>query len=375
MNVVVVLAQPPLLEGGAPGRCAIALLRGLRAHGVEVSAIAARGQWAFNGSPPPDLPLEVVDVRPQNGGWRARVQMLRRPSGYLSRGPFGDRVRELSASADVLHLEETHTGWCDLGLSVPSLVHPHHLTRLDASLPPPWRKELFGASLSRLADRLAAVRHRYLVASSPIIAEQLRSLAPRAEIVLAPLSLDPTHYPSAALDGPPVAGIIGTGTWPPTAASILRLVSRVWPLVHREVPEATLRVAGRGVADLGLESGNGVEVVGEVDSAASFIRGLSLLLYPIERGSGMKVKVLEAIASGVPVVTTRFGAEGVEGGDGVVIERSDAELAAAAVSLLRDDVERRERGRAARVAFLERHAPEVATAPLVDLYHRMVARG
>src|SRR6478672_12724383 len=156
MNVVVVLAQPPLLEGGAPGRCAIALLRGLRAHGVEVSAIAARGQWAFKGLPPPDLPLEVVDVTPQNGGWRGRAQMLRRPSGYLSRGPFGDRVRELSASADVLHLEETHTGWCDLGLSVPSLVHPHHLTRLDARLPPPWRKELFGASLSRLADRLAA---------------------------------------------------------------------------------------------------------------------------------------------------------------------------------------------------------------------------
>ena len=100
-----------------------------------------------------------------------------------------------------------------------------------------------------------------------------------------------------------------------------------------------------------------------------------MLLYPIERGSGMKVKVLEAIASGVPVVTTRFGAEGVEGGDGVVIKRTDAELAAAAVSLLRDDVERRERGGAARAAFLERHAPEVATAPLVDLYHRMVARG
>jgi len=39
------------------------------------------------------------------------------------------------------------------------------------------------------------------------------------------------------------------------------------------------------------------------------------------------------------------------------------------------DVERRERGGAARAAFLERHAPEVATAPLVDLYHRMVARG
>jgi hypothetical protein len=49
----------------------------------------------------------------------------------------------------------------------------------------------------------------------------LRSLAPRAEVVLAPLSLG--HYLSAVLDGPPVAGLIGTGTWPPAAASIVRL--------------------------------------------------------------------------------------------------------------------------------------------------------
>ena len=42
MKVLVVLSQPPLPEGGAPGRCAVALLRGLTAHGLDVKAIAAR---------------------------------------------------------------------------------------------------------------------------------------------------------------------------------------------------------------------------------------------------------------------------------------------------------------------------------------------
>jgi glycosyltransferase involved in cell wall biosynthesis len=85
----------------------------------------------------------------------------------------------------------------------------------------------------------------------------------------------------------------------------------------------------------------------------------------------MKVKVLEAVASGVPVVTTPAGAEGIAAGDGVVIAEGDEALAAAAARLLADADERRERGAAARRAFLERYAPEPATRPLVELYRRM----
>ena len=56
------------------------------------------------------------------------------------------------------------------------------------------------------AERAAVRRHRYLVASSPLVADALRAAAPRAEVVLAPLSLDPALYPAAPLDGPPTAG-------------------------------------------------------------------------------------------------------------------------------------------------------------------------
>jgi glycosyltransferase involved in cell wall biosynthesis len=236
----------------------------------------------------------------------------------------------------------------------------------------PWRRQFREVLESDLAERAAIRRHRYLVASSPVIATALRRRAPSSEIVLSPLSLDPADYVPAPLDGPPTAGIIGTAGWPPTASAMKNLVTRIWPAVQTRVPEARLLVAGRGTSGLALPDGRHVEVLGEVESARQFFRQLSVLLYPLDQGSGMKVKVLESIASGVPVVTTPSGSEGIDAESGIVVETDDRRLADAAVAILSDAEERRERGRTARASFERLYTPAAATAPLADLYRRMV---
>jgi glycosyltransferase involved in cell wall biosynthesis len=371
MRVLVVLAEPPLPEGGAPGRCAVGLLRGLVGHGLDVTALAARQTGAASGAPPSDLPVEIVTVPPDPPGWRGRAQRLERPRGWLSRGVFGERVRELARQADVLHLDETQTVWCDRGTETPAALHVHYLIREDRRWPLPWSHDLRHFLEFVLAERAAILRHRHLVASSPRVADELRRMAPRSQVVVAPLCLDPRLYARAALDGPPTVGIIGTASWPPTRAAVLRLVTRVWPLVHRAIPEARLVVAGRGMAGLAdPRDVPGLTIEGEVPSAAAFLGGLSVLLYPLERGSGMKVKVLESIACGLPVVTTPAGAEGIEV-EGVSIHLDDRALAAAAVELLSDPAARQEQGALARAAFLARYAPAPATRPLVALYREM----
>lgn len=373
MRVVVALTQPPAPGGGAPGLCALGLLRGLAAHGVDVRAIAARQHFALPAEPPADLPVELVDVPPEQPGMQTRLRAYRYPRGELGRGPFAERVRDACRDAAVLHLEETETAWSGRGATIPSLVHVHYRARRDRPLGAPWRREFRDVALSSLAERWAIRNHRWLVASSPVVAETLRAEAPQAEVVVAPLSLDPSLYGRAPLDGPPVAGIIGTASWPPTADAIHRLVGDVWPRVRRLVPDARLVIAGRGSDRIGIVEADGVEVAGEIESTTEWLLGLSVLLYPVARGSGMKVKVLEAIASGVPVVTTAAGAEGVDGGDGVVVEADADAIARAAAAILGDASERRERGAAARAAFDARYAPLPATAPLVDLYRRMAS--
>lgn len=344
------------------------LIRGLRTNGVEVAVLAARPRHAEQGEAPEDLSVEVlpIPVPPR----RTLGQRLRRPLDELGE-PFAERVREASRHADVVHLEESALSWSDHGVASPSLVHLHYRALWDRSLGWPWQRQFRQVGEFALLERMAIRRHRYLVASSPRVAHSMQATNRDAEVVLAPLSLDPRYYPPATLDGPPTAGLIGTAKWAPTAVAMRRLVTRVWPLVRRRVPEARLVVAGRGTSDLALPSVPGVDVVGDVVSSAAFLRGLSVLLYPLERGSGMKVKVLESIATGLPVVTTPEGAEGIEAGDGVVVASDDGQLAAAAAAILADSAERGQRGSMARRAFMQRYRPGPATEPLVDLYRRM----
>jgi glycosyltransferase involved in cell wall biosynthesis len=375
VKVVMVMPEPPNPEGGAAGRCAAGLLAGLSAdERVELSAIAARFPEAAEDWSPCGVPVEVVPVPHQNR-LEAWSDLVRRPLGNLSRGEFEKRVRRLAADADVFHLDQVHTAWCGRGSGVPALLHLHYLVELDR----PERQPDLPARASRFANaaaqRNAIRRHRFLVANSAIVAAELRRRAPQADVTVVPLVLDPDRYGPACEDTPRVAGFIGSAKWPTTAAATHRLVERVWPLVRREVPDGRLLIAGRDMAELKMNFTDGVEILGRVDSAASFLRSVSLLLFPAVRGSGTKVKVLEALACGLPVVTTAVGAEGIAPNDGVIVVEDDASLARAAASILRDDEERKQRSAAALRTFAEYHSPAVAASAFVELYGRIAESG
>lgn len=348
------------------------MLRGLALHGLDVQAIAARRSFAIDGPVFSDVPVEVVDVPDPMVDLRHQLRRLRYPRGSLM-GPFLERVRDLARVADVVHLDEIETAWCNVGNHAPSSLNVHFRTLRDRRIPAPWRHEFRFLVEYAAAEVVAARRYRFLSANSREVAASLRRLNRRAEIAFAPFALEPSHYRCASYDGPPRAGIIGTASWPPTAYAIERLVGRVWPRMRRLIPEARLLVAGRGTELLPRVATEeaAIEYCGEVKAVSEFLAGVSVLLYPAVRGSGVKVKVIEAMACGVPVVTTACGAEGVAPNDGVVVCDDDAELARAAASILRDVGERRERGAVAHATFLRDHTPQRAIAPLVDLFHRM----
>src|SRR5207248_3385662 len=116
-----------------------------------------------------------------------------------------------------------------------------------------------------------------------------------------------------------------------------------------------LRIVGRNAKRFMAPYGSpaNVDVLENVPAIEPHFRDLDVMLYAPTVGSGMKVKVLEAIAFGVPVVTNAEGAEGLPVVDGVHagVAEDDEGLVERTVALLQDETQRRRQAEAARRMF------------------------
>jgi glycosyltransferase involved in cell wall biosynthesis len=133
----------------------------------------------------------------------------------------------------------------------------------------------------------------------------------------------------------------GSWNWPPNVDGAVMAVNEVLPRVRQKVPGATLILVGREptreVRD--LSSAEGVETHFDVPSVVPFLRSSRVALVPLSVGSGTRLKALEAMAAGRPVVGTAIGLDGLGLLDRVHARVADSpeEMAAAAVELLLDD--------------------------------------
>jgi len=110
----------------------------------------------------------------------------------------------------------------------------------------------------------------------------------------------------------------------------------VWPAIRVRLPEATLLLAGE--KDEKAEADPGVRALGPIPSLEDFYRECPIFINPVLTGSGLKIKTIEALMHGRPVVTTSVGAEGLESfyGHGLYVGDSAREFADAAINLLSD---------------------------------------
>ena len=110
---------------------------------------------------------------------------------------------------------------------------------------------------------------------------------------------------------------IGSMDWYPNVEGIRWFLHDVWPKVHQALPDVRLFLAGRKMPDdlMQLQLDN-VVVVGEVPDAAYFMASKQLNIVPLLSGSGIRVKIIEAMSMRKVVITTRTGAEGINYTDG-----------------------------------------------------------
>ena len=168
----------------------------------------------------------------------------------------------------------------------------------------------------------------------------------------------------------PVAALLADWSWPPNGAALDRLLS-YWPAVRERVPGARLLLAGRNFPAARMGQMAGVEVIGPVGDSAEVLGRTALIAFPCPDSSGPKVKTLEALAHGLPVVTSPAGLEGIGPDDDTLHEMAaaDADFAERTAALLTHPEERRRLGALGRRVVAEVHAPEHAAQVRLALFH------
>jgi glycosyltransferase involved in cell wall biosynthesis len=130
----------------------------------------------------------------------------------------------------------------------------------------------------------------------------------------------------------------GALDYPPNQRGLEWFHQTIWPSIRAKHPGLRLRIIGYGAKPTDFEAlrrDSFVDFVGEVESVPLHYHQTSLSVVPLLEGSGTRVKILEAMSLGSPVVSTRIGAEGIEAEDGREILLADEpEEFAAAVSRL-----------------------------------------
>jgi glycosyltransferase involved in cell wall biosynthesis len=216
-----------------------------------------------------------------------------------------------------------------------------------------WRKyERFEGRVCRQADRIVAVSHE----DAALIRDQFGA----THVAVVENGVDTAFFrPDRCVREQGLLLFLGSLDWRPNLDAVDQLLSTIFPAVRAQEPGARLWLVGRNPPEaLRRRAGStrGVELHASVPDVRPFLERSMLLVVPIRIGGGSRLKILEAFAAGLPVISTRIGAEGLKVQNGVhlAVVENIAGMASEIVSLMNDPERRSSLAREGR-ALAESH--------------------
>ena len=235
------------------------------------------------------------------------------------------RVRALieQDAIDLVHLDIVYLcGYVPLLGDVPFVLNHHNieshlLDRRAARMRGPARA-FFGqqARATATLEREFAGRAASNLVVSDLDGDRLRDLAPEARIASVPNGVDVEFFaPDAAEPVQPHSLVWAGGMdWFPNADAIEWFATELWPALAADHPARSATIIGRHPPTRALAlaaTDPRVRVLGFVDDVRPYVRGAAIYICPIRVGGGTRLKVLDALALGRPLVATRIGVEGL----------------------------------------------------------------
>ncbi|MEA3407085.1 MAG: glycosyltransferase [Chloroflexota bacterium] len=238
-----------------------------------------------------------------------------------------------------------------------------------------WRRLLrYERAVCRWADGVVVV--------SKADARAVRRLLPALSPRVVPNGVDVERYHPQLPDSLPLRhpALVFTGKmdFRPNVDAMVWFYDRVWPLLRAAVPDVQLYVVGKSPhARLSsLANDPAITVTGYVEDILPYFGGADVYIVPLRVGGGTRLKVLEAMAAGLPLVSTSLGAEGIPliSGTHALLADTPTDFAQAVRSLLDDPRRRQSLGNAAREFALQRYDWRQIVPRLYPLYDTLMER-
>jgi polysaccharide biosynthesis protein PslH len=358
-RAVVVLRTPPLPAVSGGRKRALRLLEAMERAGAEPYLVVlestdeARAACRRRG-----WPVEVVPRPPLR--LRARSAQYVRMEPAPPHPTLVGRLRELARASVWIQLEEV-----DFAQLAPRLDGTRvvvSLYNVDSAVERRLARRRAPAQAATTlfrAARLAVAEFRAVRAADALIcvSEEDRAILARRSgrrPIVVPNGVDDDLF-GLPINGGEAGRVLffGAHWWAPNRDGLIRFLRESWPTVVAARPHARLRVVGPGRLDAvarACEGVPGVELVGLVDDLPAELRSARLAVVPVWVGGGTRIKVLEAMGAGRPVVGTAVAVErlGFRDGQHGFVRDTPSGLADGCVALLDDEARARRLGESAR---------------------------
>lgn len=218
---------------------------------------------------------------------------------YLA--PYIDTIREHSSAKIVLRAHNVE--WQIWERVASATSNPVKKLYLNIA----WKQlKRFETNALRKIDALVSISH--------LDERTFSAMGYTGPVFYFPIGIDTRFfdYKLPEFSKPLMLHFIGSLDWIPNVEGIHWFIKDIWPELHALFPDAILRIAGRNTPPEIFEwAGNGVEVTGEVPDANAYVQAGQISVVPLLSGSGMRAKIIEAMALGSVVISTVIGAEGI----------------------------------------------------------------
>jgi glycosyltransferase involved in cell wall biosynthesis len=283
-------------------------------------------------------------------------------------------VRSAADEAPIDLLQVEYQQMVPLVLDVPAKKSILDLHNVESALVDSYARARRGVPAALLRVEAAALRRmerRTIGAFDHVVVVSEREKARLTGGARSVLVCPNGREPSAILPDAPDATVafVATMGWAPNVDAAVWLGREIWPEVLTRVPGARLLLVGQDPAPaVRALADEHIEVTGTVADVSPFLARSRVVVAPLRAGGGTRLKIMEALDVGRPVVATSVGCEGMEDlvGRGVVVADTASALAEAIADLLRDPARAAALGRAGHDAVVADHTWDAALAPLME---------